>query len=95
MTRLCLQHWNSNGILGKAISDCSRAWEDWTNPEGRTEKVVQVLNPYMSSPNLKLILDLAAARSGGVGIALQLLAFLEVDVQNNWRPFKPEIHFVK
>ena len=62
---------------------------------GDTEKVLRVLNPYLSSLNIRLILDLVAARSGGVGVALQLLAFLEVDVQNNWRPFKPELQLVE
>ena len=60
----------------------------------KTEKVVRVLNPYMSSLNVRLILDLVAARSGGVGVALRLLAFLEVDVMTNWKPFKPEIQIL-
>ena len=45
---------NSKGLMGEIISNCLQAWEDFTKPEGRTEKVVQVLNPYMSSPNLKV-----------------------------------------
>ena len=30
----------------------------------------------------------------GLGVALRNLAFLEIDVHNNWRPFRPQISFV-
>ena len=60
---------------------------------GKTENVVSVLNPYKSSRNMGLVLDLIACRAG-IGVALKLLAFLEVDVQNNWKPFKPQASFV-
>ena len=30
----------------------------------------------------------------GLGVALRNLAFLEIDVHNNWRPFRPQINFV-
>ena len=30
----------------------------------------------------------------GLGVALRNLAFLEIDVHNNWRPFRPQISFI-
>ena len=43
-------------------------------------KVVDSLNPYIASANVRLILDLVASRAG-VGLALRCLSFLEMDVQ--------------
>ena len=40
------------------------------------------------------VLDLIAARAG-VGLALRCLSFLELDVQNNWKPFKPVLQFIR
>ena len=51
------------------------------------ERVVDALNPYTASPNIRLILDMVAHKSG-LGVALRNLAFLEIDVHNNWRPFR-------
>ena len=53
----------------------------------KSEQILDNLNPYDSSPDLRLLLDLISWRSG-LGLALKTLAALEVDVQNNWRPFK-------
>ena len=60
----------------------------------RTVKVVDSLNPYIASANVRLVLDLIAARAG-VGLALRCLSFLELDVQNNWKPFKPVLQFIR
>ena len=57
-------------------------------------KVVDSLNPYIASANVRLVLDLVASRSG-VGLALRCLSFLEMDVQNNWKPFKPVMQFLR
>ena len=57
-------------------------------------KVVDSLNPYIASANVRLILDLIATRSG-VGLALRCLSFLEMDVQNNWKPFKPVLQYIR
>ena len=57
-------------------------------------KVVDSLNPYIASANVRLVLDLVASRSG-VGLALRCLSFLEMDVQNNWKPFKPVMQFIR
>ena len=57
------------------------------------ERIVDALNPYTASPNIRLILDMIAYKSG-LGVALRNLAFLEIDVHNNWRPFRPQINFV-
>lgn len=57
-------------------------------------KVVDSLNPYIASANVRLVLDLVASRSG-VGLALRCLSFLEMDVQNNWKPFKPFMQFIR
>ena len=57
------------------------------------ERIVDALNPYTASPNIHLILDMIAYKSG-LGVALRNLAFLEIDVHNNWRPFRPQINFV-
>ena len=54
----------------------------------------QLPDLFEASSNLRLALDLVASRMG-LGSALQLLAFLETDVHNNWRPFKPYIDFVE
>ena len=54
--------------------------------------MVDALNPYTASPNIRLILDMVAYKSG-LGLALRSLAFLEIDVHNNWRPFRPQIGF--
>ncbi|CAB4056773.1 unnamed protein product [Lepeophtheirus salmonis] len=53
----------------------------------RAERILDALNPYVSSENIQLVLDLLAYRAG-VGVALRTLAHLEIDVQNNWRPFR-------
>ena len=42
---------------------------------------------------LVIFFDCLFARSG-LGVALRNLAFLEIDVHNNWRPFRPQISFV-
>ena len=34
------------------------------------------------------------AHKSGLGVALRNLAFLEIDVHNNWRPFRPNLSFV-
>lgn len=52
-----------------------------------SERVLDSLNPYESSPNIRLILDLLAFRHG-LGVGLKTLAALEIDVQNNWRPLR-------
>ncbi|TRY63378.1 hypothetical protein TCAL_09031 [Tigriopus californicus] len=52
-----------------------------------SERVLDSLNPYVSSPNIRLILDLLAFRHG-LGVGLKTLAALEIDVQNNWRPLR-------
>ena len=57
------------------------------------ERIVDALNPYTASPNIRLILDLVAYKSG-LGVALRSLAFLEIDVHNNWRPFRPQLNFL-
>ena len=31
----------------------------------------------------------------GIGVALRILAFLEIDVHNNWRPFRPQLKFTQ
>ena len=80
----------SSSVKSRALEFCQR---QFGRELGKTEKVVDTLNPYSNSQNIKLILDLVACRAG-VGLALKLLAFLEVDVQNNWKPFKPQISFV-
>lgn len=51
------------------------------------QRVLDSLNPYSASDDLRLILDLIAYKSG-LGLALKVLAGLEVDVMNNWRPHK-------
>lgn len=56
------------------------------------ERIIDALNPYTASPNIRLILDMVAYKSG-LGVALRNLAFLEIDVHNNWRPFRPQIAF--
>lgn len=56
------------------------------------ERIIDALNPYTASPNIRLILDMVAYKSG-LGVALRNLAFLEIDVHNNWRPFRPQISF--
>ena len=55
-------------------------------------RVLESLNPYTANSNLALVLDVLAHRSG-VGRALRTLAYLEVDVSNNWRPFQLEATF--
>ena len=57
-------------------------------------QVVDCLNPYVASANIRLVLDLVASRAG-VGLALRCLSFLEIDVQNNWKPFKPMLQFIR
>ena len=64
------------------------------NSKTSIERIVDALNPYTASPNIRLILDLIAYKSG-IGVALRILAFLEIDVHNNWRPFRPSLKFVK
>ena len=56
--------------------------------------MVDSLNPYIASANVRLILDLVASRAG-VGLALRCLSFLEMDVQNNWNPFKPVLQYIR
>ena len=61
-------------------------------PSGRGAKysahrVLGSLNPYSASENIRLVLDLVAAKSG-IGLAFKCLAAIEVDVQSNWRPQK-------
>eukprot|EP00096_Caligus_rogercresseyi_P015671 TRINITY_DN813_c2_g1_i1.p1 TRINITY_DN813_c2_g1~~TRINITY_DN813_c2_g1_i1.p1 ORF type:complete len:682 (+),score=185.01 TRINITY_DN813_c2_g1_i1:292-2337(+) len=53
----------------------------------RAERILDALNPYISSENIQLVLDLLAYRAG-VGVALRTLSHLEIDVQNNWKPFR-------
>ena len=55
--------------------------------KGDSSQVLECLNPYAGNANLALVLDLISQR--GVGLALKALAFLEVDVHNNWRPMQP------
>ena len=50
-------------------------------------RVLGSLNPYAASENIRLVLDLVAAKSG-IGLAFKCLAAIEVDVQSNWRPQK-------
>ena len=50
-------------------------------------RVLGSLNPYAASANIRLVLDLVAAKSG-IGLAFKCLAAIEVDVQSNWRPQK-------
>ena len=42
------------------------------------------LNPYLTSPDLRLLLDLVASLHGP-GAALRVLAVLEADVGHSWR----------
>ena len=51
----------------------------------RTEQLLPSLNPHSSSPDLRLVLDLLASRSG-LGLALRCLAFLEADFSQSWAP---------
>ena len=51
----------------------------------RPEQVLPCLNPHSSSPDLQLLLDLLASRSG-LGLALRCLAFLETDFSQSWAP---------
>ena len=64
------------------------------NQKRKLVKVVDSLNPYIASANVRLILDLIATRAG-VGLALRCLSFLEMDVQNNWKPFKPVLQYIR
>ena len=48
-------------------------------------QILPSLNPYNTSPDLKLILDLIAAKSGS-GLALRILATLEHDFNQSWAP---------
>ena len=48
-------------------------------------QVLSSLNPYNSSPDLKLLLDLIASKSGS-GLAIRCLAKLEADFASNWAP---------
>ena len=64
------------------------------NQKRKLVKVVDSLNPYIASANVRLILDLVATRAG-VGLALRCLSFLEMDVQNNWKPFKPVLQYIR
>ena len=50
-------------------------------------RVLGSLNPYAASENIRLVLDLVAAKNG-IGLAFKCLAAIEVDVQSNWRPQK-------
>ena len=34
------------------------------------------------------------AHKSGLGVALRNLAFLEIDIHNNWRPFRPQLGYV-
>jgi hypothetical protein len=42
------------------------------------------LNPYLTSPDLRLLLDLLASLHGP-GAALRVLSLLEADVAHSWR----------
>ena len=54
-----------------------------------SERILDSLNPYVASENVKLLLDLTAQKCG-VGVGLRCLAGLESDVRANWRPFRLE-----
>ena len=44
--------------------------------------------------NVDIFYTIAYFRSG-IGVALRILAFLEIDVHNNWRPFRPQLKFIQ
>ena len=48
-------------------------------------QVLPELNPYNTSPDLKLLLDLVSSKSGS-GLALRVLAKLEIDFAESWAP---------
>lgn len=48
-------------------------------------QVLPELNPYNTSPDLKLLLDLLSSKSGS-GLALRVLAKLESDFAESWTP---------
>ena len=51
----------------------------------RPHQVLPALNPYSSSKDLRLLLDLLATKVG-TGIALRCLAGLETDLADSWAP---------
>ena len=51
----------------------------------RSHQILPRLNPHSSSPDLTLLLDLLATRSG-LGLALRCLACLEEDFSQSWAP---------
>ena len=79
----------SGSFKSKTLAFCQ---ERFGRELGKTERVVNSLNPYTSSADVKLLLDLVANNTN-LGVALKLLAFLELDIANNWKPFKPQMTF--
>ena len=55
-------------------------------------QVLSSLNPYNSSPDLKLLLDLIASKAGS-GLAIKCLAKLEADFASNWAPTGVQVEF--
>ena len=55
-------------------------------------KVLPLLNPYNSSPDLKLLLDLIATKSGS-GLAIRCLAMMETDFAESWAPTGLQVEF--
>jgi hypothetical protein len=48
----------------------------------------------LKARSVLLIFFVCLFSRSGLGVALRNLAFLEIDVHNNWRPFRPQISFV-
>jgi len=58
----------------------------------RPVQVLSLLNPYNSSPDLKLLLDLIATKSGS-GLAIRCLAMMETDFAESWAPTGLQVEF--
>lgn len=63
------------------------------SPSSRPHRVLNSLNPYSGSQNIRLVMDLIAAKCG-VGLAFKCLASVEPDVRENWKPLKLDFGLV-
>ena len=72
-----------SGYLAKV--DVARGRSVPSPVEAKPVQVLASLNPYTASPDLRLLLDLLAARRGS-GLALRVLAQLEPDFAASWAP---------
>ena len=76
-----MKHYSS--FLSKV--DVARGRSVPSPPDNKPVQVLPLLNPYDTSPDLKLLLDLIATKSG-CGLAVRCLATMEPDFAESWTP---------